>query len=112
MPSSPGSARCEGGIERERSVEARLERSDWATGKGWAWWEAQVASGEGNGHRPTGLPSPTLLLISFYLPKPANSKERNKRKKRLEKEFGHGDNFPGLTKMCMIPEKKWSDCKN
>ena len=51
--------------------------------------------------------------LSYSLPhfllfaKIANSKGINKRKKSLEKEFGHWDNFRELAKMCTIQEK-WS----
>ena len=31
--------------------------------------------------------------------------EKRKRKRGLEKEFAHADNFPGLTKMSLIQEK-------
>ena len=50
--------------------------------------------------------------LSYSLPhfllfaKIANSKGTNKRKKRLEKEFGHWDNFSGLTKMSLGQENR------
>ena len=31
-------------------------------------------------------------------------KKKKGRKERLEKEFGHGDNFHGLVKMCTVHE--------
>ena len=52
------------------------------------------------------------LSLSYSLPhfllfaKIANSKGINKRKKRLEKEFGHWDNFHGLRKMCTVRENR------
>ena len=50
--------------------------------------------------------------LSYSLPhfllfaKIANSKGINKRKKRLEKEFGHWDNFHELRKMCTVRENR------
>ena len=41
-----------------------------------------------------------LLSLSLIL-KQRKRKEREE-KKRLEKEFGHGDYFPGLTKICLF----------
>ena len=41
------------------------------------------------------------------------AKKEKERKEMSGQEFGHGDNFPGLTKMSLTQEK-WSgqDCKN
>ena len=108
-----------GGVEareRERSNGLGLEGLGgiWArTAGGWAL-EAAGGLGEVGPAQEVGRPnwagfsplSLSLFLISLYLPKTVNSKERNKRKKRLEKEFGHGDNFHGLVKMCSVRENR------
>ena len=52
--------------------------------------------------RPAGLAPLSSLLL-----KQRKIKEREE-KKRLEKEFGHGDYFPGLTKICLFRENRKS----
>ena len=55
---------------------------------------------------------PLGCSLSYSLPhfllfaKIGNRKGINKRKKRLEKEFGHWDNFPGLAKMSLGQENR------
>ena len=56
------------------------------------------------GPRRAGLAG-SSLLSSLILFKTENKEKEKGRKKRLEKEFGHMDNFPGLTKFCMAQEK-------
>ena len=73
-----------------KGVRARLGRDRWASGS-WLLLGLRRPA-QWRGKRPGACwaaLSPTLFLISFYLPKIANSKDINKRKKRLEKEFGH-----------------------
>ena len=67
-------------------------------GRGASW-----ANGPGGlrGSRPAWLLGSSLSLAQ----KEKNKTEiRNKRKRGLGKEFGHGDNFPGPTRMCLFRE--------
>jgi len=56
-----------------------------------------------------------LSLSHFFksLTKTEKQRKKKERKEMSGQEFGHGDYFPGLTKMSLTQEK-WSgqDCKN
>ena len=104
-----GGDRAEWLRERGMGFAALREetRERWIERRGWA----RVNSGEVGLAGPAWLVRPKrpagLAPLSSLLLKQRKRKEREE-KKRLEKEFGHGDYFPGLTKICLFRENRKS----
>ena len=68
---------------------------------------AEVGRGE------AGRPGPEAQMASWaYVSSSYYFNIKEKIKRGLGKDFGHGDNFPELTKICLFRENiKGEDCK-
>ena len=96
----------EGSRDGDRSRRARVK------GRGsagpWPWWVGLAARlREATVAWAGCYEQAELRLLSFFsfLPKIENVKEEKGEERKVEIEFGHGDKFHGLTKMCLFQEK-------